>query len=244
MVNEGYHGNTPSKFKATGWEVTGGLDRFEKIPLICFANHQTLKLDNVSSAQLMRAADKFGLSKEQLHVTNDWIAHNNNKYTGLYDKKQDRVHLSSNSLSLLVHECVHRLKEKQLIPKKEFRAMVSAGKRLVAADKNLFARIEKGKNNDNKLYKENINKDEEYAAIWAENFYERENTARKYLMNEKVPVFSKIIYYIKEAKIILKSYINNDDERIARAFLRKIEQNQPQKTKKLKTMNQNLLLCK
>ena len=127
--------------------------------------------------------------------------------------------LSTPSLSLAAHEGVHSLVQKGLIPKKEYRSLVRAGRRLVQKSPGKFLL-----KNPDQTHKNKKEAHEEYAAIFVENYYQNEKTARKYLMGEKVPIFEKFLGYIKEVKDIVTA-ITGNNEAIARSFLRRVERN-------------------
>ena len=132
----------PGKIKAHAWQITDGLNEFAKRPMLVFSSHTKLKADSETIPQLELAADKFGVSPAKLKITNDFIIdENNQKRTGVYHSAFDEISLSRKNLSLLTHEGIHRLINKNLIPNREYKAMVNAGKSLVSRDDDLTSYI-------------------------------------------------------------------------------------------------------
>ena len=225
------------KVQTTGWKITAGLEELNSQPVISFANNQELVLDGSSLPELQAAAQKFGLTAKELHIANDWIIHQAQKYSGLYHADQDRIYLQKPNLAALAHEGTHRLVAQRLIPQREYRALIRAGRRLVAADPKLKKRLA-GKTPAGKLiYPPGKVRQQEYAALWVEHFYEKNKIARKYLAGDRVPITEKIVNYARAAKNTLLAYFTNNNEAIAANFLRQIERgyynskNEPAKAK-------------
>ena len=207
------------------WEIVAGWERFQKQPLVCFAAGPEWKLDVETMPALATAVQKFGLSPDNLRVINDWIIKSGTKYLGSYDHTQDKITLSSRSLSLLAHEGLHRLLQRGLIPKKEYTALVQAGKNMVAEDSSLEVRLNHVRSPGATNIARQQKTAEEYAALFVEKYYEREKTARQYLMGQRVPKFKKVISYVRTIVDKLAGRLGHSPA-LARAFLRRIEQNE------------------
>ena len=208
------------------WCITGGLEKFAEKPIYCFAQHDKLKMDIESINDLQTAAAKFGISPNQLRVLNDWITTpTKDNYTGMYSQDNDQITLSTASLSLLAHEGLHRLQAKNLIPHKEYRAIVNAGKAIARNNKDMSDRLNKTNSTGQLIYPRGKSRDNEYAAIFVENYYENNQLARKKLMKQKIQNIEKALDYIKLARdVVLKKFGNQPA--VARLFLRRVENNQ------------------
>ena len=230
------------KIKANAWEITSGLEDFQKRPIAVFASHDKLKLDCETLPKLEAAAHKFGINPKQLNIINNFIIKDKEKITGHYNQAEDKITLSNKSLSLLAHEATHRMVHLGMIPQKEYRAMIAAGRSLVLKQENLISYINKKNKNKEHIYPVGKKRNEEYAAIFVEKYYENQTTARKALMGVKISNAEKILNYIKEVKDIINSRLGNN-EAIARSFLRKIEKNKLIKKEKPPSSNLKFNYC-
>ena len=156
--------------KAHAWLITDGIEEFMERPRAAFAHREDFKMDCVSLGALEKAAAKFGLNNKQLSIANDWLLDSDNlRCVGAYHKDSDNVSLANTSLSILAHEGFHRLVAKGMVPPKEYRAMVYAGKRIVEQDKFLTKEINRKDAEGYNIYPLGKERDEEYAAIFTEN---------------------------------------------------------------------------
>ena len=205
-------------------EITGGVEEFKSRPLLCFSGLDEFKMDTVSLPKLLTAAKKFGVSPEQINIINDLIIDDNSlKHAGVYNRQTDDIHLANQSLSILAHECIHSMAEKKLIPKREYNAMVKAGKCLAQNSKKL--NITQSSTKGKLQYQSEKERNEEYAAIFVEKYYEREKIARKYLTGDKITACEKILNYVKETYDVIKAHLGDQPAR-AKSFLRKVEKEQ------------------
>ena len=205
----GADGNT----SAEAWELVDGLEDFAARPLVSFAHGAVLKSDTEVLPRLQAAAQKFGLSPEKLHILNDWLGRPEGNFLGEYNAANDKVTLSTGSLSLLAHEGLHRLLKKGLVPAREYQALVAAGKSLVKKSPRWASRI--------KHVTRTRARNDEYAALFVEKYYENNAQARRELMNKRVPVFKKIMGYLGEARDVLAARCGHRPA-LARNFLRRI----------------------
>ena len=208
------------------WLINGGLEKFAEQPVYCFAHHDKLKLDSENIEHLQTAAAKFGIGKDQLNVINDWIITTTNQsYTGRYSAADDQITLANPSLALLAHEGLHRLQAQNLIPANEYQAIVTAGKSLAKTDKEISDRLTKTHPTGQYIYPKGPSLNNEYAAIFVENYYENNQLARKKLMNQKITKLEKVLDYIKLTRDIVLKELGNHPAK-ARLFLRRVENNQ------------------
>ena len=210
--------------KSQAWKITSGLENFKNTPALAFATHGKFKKDTETIKDLEVAAEKFGLSKTHLNVINAWIIKNGIKHSASYNNKSDTIELSTPSLALLAHEGMHRLIEKNLIPKHEYNALVHAGKVLCTKDKNLKNYVEKTDRFNQSIYPKGLIRDNEYAAIFAEYYYQNRKSARKLLMTKKLTKFEKILDYIDNVKTVISAKLGNNAA-IAAMFLKRVENN-------------------
>ena len=204
--------------KSTAWLITDGLDKLQDEALASFAHGPRLKADCETLPRLEVALKKFGLPPEKLTVVNDWLTEPSKNCLGSYHPDRDEIRLSTASLSLAAHEGLHRLIKKGLVPAHEYRSLVSAGRRLAAAKPQAWQQRQSPGAHA-------AAPREEYAAWFVESYYENHRTARKYLMGAKVPVFERLLGYIKEVWDVLATAVGSDPAR-ARQFLRRVERNQ------------------
>ena len=226
--------------KSTAWLITAGLEKLQTEPLVSFAHGATLKADCEVLPRLTAVMKKFGLAPEKLSILNDWLAAN---CLGAYNAAGDEITLSTPSLSLAAHEGLHRLIKKGLVPPREYRAMIKAGQRLAAKNPASWQKRQPPRS------RPPVPPAEEYAAWFVERYYEDSPTARKYLMGAKVPVFERVMGYVKEGWDIIAARLGNNPAR-ARQFLRRVERQQiifstersPRQSKKARdrTRNQNI----
>ena len=207
------------KKTATAWLLTTGLDELQRTPRPSFATGPELKTDTATLPQLQAAAQKFGLAPHRLKITNDWLCAAGMNRLGQYDPATDHVTLSSPSLSLVAHEGLHRLVARGLVPPREYQSLITAGRSWARAHPAEAAgRLKPSK-------RQHPAPPEEYAALFVEKYYEHEKTARKYLQGVPVPVFARLVGYIKEVRDVVLAAGGHAPAR-ARSFLRRIERNQ------------------
>ena len=194
LIRASYDGRRKS---ATAWLITAGLKELQATPRPSFATGPELKVDSENLPRLQTALEKFGLAPTRVKVVNDWICGAGAPRLGKYDPGRDAITLSSPSLSLAAHEGLHRLVAQGLVPPREYRSLVKAGRGWAAAHPaQAESRLNLGASRHGPP-------PEEYAALFVEKYYEQESTARKYLMGQKVPMFERLVRYIKETRDIL-----------------------------------------
>ena len=207
------------------FQITGGLEEFKSNPQRFFSSNHEIKKDIEALPQLYAAAAKFGLAAEKLSIINQLISMNDDeKFAGVYDKPSDHITLARGSLSSLAHEGLHRLHSKNLIPQREYKALIKAGKRL-AQDYKKRDEILRKDSAGRDIYPKGPRRNQEYAALFVEAYYENNKLARKNLMNEKINACEKILNYFQAATDIVKAHFGNDSA-MARSFLRRVEKNQ------------------
>ena len=219
---------TGRKPRITGdaWQIDGGLEEFNHKAFTVFATHADYKKDLVTMPALRQAAQKFGLSADQVQLVNGWISENGEKHTALYNKKTDEIKLSTASLSLLAHEGLHRLLARGLVPKREFKAMCDAGKRLAAQSPLLRDYFQQKTAEDKLLYPPGKNRDEEYACVFAEVYFENRSRARKLLVDEKLTCWERVVDYLEELITIIQIRLGHEPA-LAQRFLRRLAQAAP-----------------
>ena len=213
------------KNPAPVFRITGGLEEFKANPRYLFSSCQQIKNDTEALPRLQAAAVKFGLPPQKLSIIHQLISMNGaEEFTGIYDKTTDHITLAWGSLSALAHEGLHRLHSKRLIPAKEYKALVRAGKRLINGSQK-HAEILRQDSAGRAIYPRGPLRAQEYAALFVETYYENNKLARKCLMNEKINVCEQILKYFQEVIDVIGSYLGNDAA-LARSFLRRVENNQ------------------
>ena len=98
------------------------------------------------------------------------------------------------------------------------------GKRIVTKNKKLKNYLEKENNKHEPIYPKGKIRNNEYAAIFVEKYFENKKIARKYLMNEKVTNLEKLLTYVNDLKTIIQAQLGNDYA-LASMFLRRVEKN-------------------
>ena len=204
------------------YRITDGIEDFKSRPWSAFSTHGELKTDCVTLAQLFAAANKFGLSRQHLRIANEFINDSlGGKHTGIFDANSNEIRLANKSLSVFAHEGIHYLKAQGLIPHREYQALISAGKDLVRKDPELQKYINQRHRNGKEIYPPGPIRDDEFAALFAEAYFENNKIARSSLIDDKISNFSRIIEYIKNVLNIIKTNLG-DDVSLACVFLRKI----------------------
>ena len=226
--------------KAYAWEITDGLDNFKSLPITMFSTKGYLKMDCETLPKLNHAAKKFGLSPLHLNIVNDYITKDGIKHTGSYDCNNDEITITGNSLAILAHEGWHRLCKKGMVSTKEYLAVVNAGKSLALHNKDINDEILQKDSKGNYIYPKGPERNNEYAALFVETYYENNKLARKHLTGAKIKITEKILGYIKDVSDIIKSRCGDSSAR-ARLFLRRIERGiyEQEKTKIKKFSKQN-----
>ena len=205
------------------WEVVDGLAEFKKNALVRFAAGTDLKMDIVPRPALYRAAKKFGLLPGHLEILNDYvISPTGGKGTGAYAPATDTITVTNQSLARVAHEGWHRLVQQGLVPKKEYRAVVAAGRRLAAQNPRWTERLKEKDPQGNYIYNTPATRAEEFGALFVETYYEKENIARKQLMGAKLTVTEKVLGYMRTARDIIQSAWGYPPAR-ARRYLRQVE---------------------
>ena len=231
-----------SSRKAHAWKITDGIEEFKSRPLTVFAARHQLKMDCETMPRLHHALEKFGGTAAQLTIINKFLTDATiEKSIGSYEKATGEIKLANQSLAALAHEGLHLLNDKGMIPKKEYKAMIKAGKALAAQNKAEKDYIKQKDNSGNEVYPPGKARDEEYAAIFVENYYENATIARKNLMGVKLTVVEKVLDYVKEVRDIIQAKLGND-KALARSFLRLVEKNNfnPKNTGKTQKLKKDL----
>ena len=207
------------------YRIIDGIEDFLAKPRTAFASHDNLKTDCVTLPQLQRAAQKFGLAPARLKIINNFIIDSaGNRHTGTFSPITGDITLANSSLSLLAHEGIHYMKTQGIIPRREYQALIKAGQELVAKDPLLQKYVEQVDSTGQPLYPPGDIRNNEFAALFAESYFNNDKIARTGLIDAKIPYFKKIIEYIKNVLDIIKSTLGNDIA-LARICLRKISQN-------------------
>ena len=203
-----------NKITAHAWEITSGLEDFQERPITLFATGNEMKMDEVTLPALGRVARKFNLTPAQLKIINEHIVGPDGiRRLGAYNRQTGTVTLANTSLAILAHEGFHNLVAQKLVPQREYRALVAAGKALSRSS---------SRSND---YLDKNSQDEEHAARFVEKYYTHQGLARKKLLGAKITVTEKILGYIKSATDIIQARLGNDIA-LARCFLRRVEAQQ------------------
>ena len=196
----------PVKF--TAWQICAGLEEFANRPVISFASGPELKTDLVPRSELEAAARKFGLGPAQLKIVNDWITTTHGRHQGIYQTATDQITLSNRSLSLLAHESTHRLINNNLIPAREYKALVAAGRNLAAQTPALEQRLRTTRTPAGTLlYPTAQARNDEYAALFVEAYYAKNPRARRCLTGRPLPVFQRIMNYATRVTTLLAGTI-------------------------------------
>ena len=206
------------------WEITEGLEQFKERPRAMFAYTSAWKFDTVSMRELICAAEKFGLPAGHLNVVNNWVTQARWKYSGQYDPVADKIELARPSLGIMAHEGLHRLTAQGIIPAKEYKVLVQAGKNLIAQRPELAEEIFAVDVQGVPLYPAGAAREAEYAAKFVEIYYTENSLARKCLAGEKITLTEKILGYAQALWDFLAAW-NGDNAAQARNFLRRLEQN-------------------
>ena len=211
--------------RAHVWLITSGLEEFKEKAIPVFAARDALKTDHVTLPQLEAAADKFGLAPCQLEVVNDWLTLGPfGPHIGRYDSAADQITLATPSLSVLAHEATHRLIAQGLVPAAEQASLIAAGRRLVAQSPELQKILNQKDAAGNQLYPAGPVRDREGAALFVENYYENNQTARQYLLGESVTVITRLLRYAAVVCDMLQAQFGNAAAHV-RLFLRRVEGN-------------------
>ena len=215
-----------NKVSAHAWEIIGGLEEFKQRPMTVFASHEKYKLDCETLPQLALAARKFGLPPEHLEIINKELGNNFSRPPrSSYTPATDRVRLANRSLALLAHECLHRLYSKKMIPEREYRALVAAGEKLTAQSPVLTKYINQKNTQGAAVYPRGAKRNQEYAALFVETYYEKPGRARQSLLGTKISRTARVLDYICAARDIVLARLGNNAA-VARGFLRRVENNQ------------------
>ena len=208
---------------AHAWKIIDGIENFRKTPLTVFSTRAKLKMDCESLPRLQAAMEKFGGTAQQLKIANDFlVARLGPVRTGAFDPTTGEIKLANRSLAVLAHEGLHKLKARGVIPTQDYRALVQAGKRIVLSQPDEFAYINQKDSQNNLVYPPGKTRNEEYAAVFVETYYENDQLARKNLMGYKLTRVEKVLNYFKEVKDIVQARLGLPAA-VAREFLRKVE---------------------
>ena len=208
--------------EAHAWKVNSGVNEFKRRPLTVFSTRAELKMDCETLPRLQAAAAKFACPPEQLTIVNDFLTEEDgSKKSGAYAATGE-IRLANHSLGILAHEGLHKLKAKGVIPAKEYRALVRAGKQITRSRPEENKYINQRDKAGNYIYPPGRVRNEEYAAIFVETYYENNALARKNLMGDKLRVTEKVLDYIKTLRDIIQSRLRMPAAR-ARSFLRRVE---------------------
>ena len=208
---------------AHAWKIKSGISEFKKRPLALFSTRGELKMDCETLPRLQIAAAKFGCTPSQLTIVNDFLTEGQApKRSGAYEKTTGEIYLANHSLAILAHEGLHKLKARGVIPAAEYRALVQAGKRIAQTTTKEKAYINQRDAEDNLIYPPGRARNEEYAAIFVETYYENNQAARKNLLGKKLTVTEKVFDYIKTVRDTVLARVGMPAA-IARKFLRRVE---------------------
>ena len=211
------------KITAHAWEIKSGLKEFKQRPIAIFSTRGELKMDCETLPRLQIAAAKFGCTPSQLTIVNDFLTEGQApKRSGAYEKDTGEIYLANHSLAILAHEGLHKLKARGVIPAAEYRALVQAGKRIAQTTAKEKAYINQRDAEDNLIYPPGRARNEEYAAIFVETYYENNRVARKNLLGKKLTVTEKVFDYIKTVRDTVLARVGMPAA-IARKFLRQVE---------------------
>ena len=118
---------------------------------------------------------------------------------------------------MLVHECVHRLIAKNLIPSHIYDVFYRSGYELIKKHPflkdNIFNRKDKHSTKD------------ECVTTYVQLFYRENSCARNYLINKPVSLYDRFVDFIQELKERWKAS-HGDEFCQARIYLRMIERNE------------------
>ena len=218
------------EFTSDVWLIEGDLKKFAERPLYCFSANTEVKSDIGTINELTAAARKFGISATQLKVLNATVAPEVPRT--YYDRKKDEVTLGQASISLLAHEGLHRLRAKKLIPAKEYAALITAGKTLVRKNPQLQEQITSKNSAGQSRYPAGPVRQQEYAAIFIEHYYENNKTARAALLGKKINRIERVLRYVHALVNQVKAKLGNNAA-LAHQFLRRLEQNEINPVKKM-----------
>ena len=211
------------KVTAHAWKIKSGLAEFKKRPIAIFSTRGELKMDCETLPRLQTAAAKFGCTPSQLTIVNDFLTEGQApKRSGAYEKDTGEIYLANHSLAILAHEGLHKLKARGVIPAAEYRALVQAGKRIAQTTAKEKAYINQRDAEDNLIYPPGRARNEEYAAIFVETYYENNRVARKNLLGKKLTVTEKVFDYIKTVRDTVLARVGMPAA-CARKFLRRVE---------------------
>ena len=210
---------------AHAWKITAGLKNFKSTPLTVFSTRSELKMDCETLPRLQAAAAKFGVVPRQLKLVNNFLlGPEGRRHTGAYNQRTGEIILANRSLAVLAHEGLHKLKAQKVIPVKEYRALVAAGKRIAATKGAEYDYINQRDTDNNWVYPPGKTRDEEYAAVFVETHYENSPLARKNLMGVKLTMTEKLLNYVKDV-VDLIQVKRKIPAACARQFLRQVERN-------------------
>ena len=210
-------------WEAHAWKIKSGITQFKRRPMTAFAARTELKMDCETLPRLQAAALKFRIWPQHLTIVNDFLVGRTGlKKIGEHTPETGEVRLANNSLAVLAHEGLHKLKAQGVIPAKEYRALVRAGKRITENIPVEKAYINQRDPQDNLVYPPGPKRNEEYAALFVEMYYENNRRARKNLLNEKLTITEKVLDYFQKVCDTVQSRLGNSAA-LARKFLRKIE---------------------
>ena len=197
------------------------LERFAHTPRRVFATHPHRRPDTHTLAELTAAAQKFGLTSRQLVVANEWIMAEGVRRTGYYDSATDTIQITAKNLGLLAHEGLHRLVARDMIPAKEYQALVATGRALARRHPPFKKYIEKVDAAGRSLYPAGPARDQEYAALCAEYYYTHKAALQKHLSNKKLTQFEQIIDYVRQVLEIIATKFGHQPAQAA-SFLRRV----------------------
>ena len=207
---------------AHAWKIISGVGKFKKRPLTMFSTGTELRLDCETLPRLQAAVDKFGGGGAALRVLNDLIIAHGTARLGSYTADDDQITLANQSLALLAHEGLHRLKAKGLIPNKEFQALVVAGGRLVQQVPTLAQHINQRDEHGRLRYPPGPARTEELAALFVESYYHDNSRARKSLMGQKIPFVERVLSYVAAVIELVAAHCGHTPA-LAKCFLRRVE---------------------
>ena len=208
--------------QAHAWKITGGIAEFKKRPLAVFATGTEFQMDCETLPRLQQAAQKFGGELRQLKIINELLLDNGTARLGKYHLDADEITLANRSLSVMAHEGLHRLKAKGLIPAKEYRALVAAGRQIAQRVPTVAKYINQRDENNQLRYPPGPARTEELAAVFVQTYYKNNALARRCLCGQRIPVVRRVLNYVCTVADIVAGQLGHAPA-LARCFLRRVE---------------------